>query len=131
HPRHRDLARDARHRRSAALERSRAGAGRRARTRGEQLRGRCAGAANTAMARARSAARTNYQRFVAEQPPATRQRSSTHPARRTRMCNDDTIDNSRRQLLKLAGLMGLAGGLPLLDVMQARAAAEPNAPVRI
>jgi NitT/TauT family transport system substrate-binding protein len=46
------------------------------------------------------------------------------------MC-DDTLDHSRRQLLKLAALFGLSGSLPLLDVMSARAAAEPNAPVRI
>ena len=46
------------------------------------------------------------------------------------MC-DDTLDHSRRQLLKLAALFGLSGSMPLLDVMQARAAAEPDAPVRI
>lgn len=38
---------------------------------------------------------------------------------------------SRRELLKLASLFSVAGAAPLLSSMQARAAAEPNAPLRI
>ena len=44
-------------------------------------------------------------------------------------CND--AGHSRRDFLKLASLFGIAGALPLLSSLQARAAAEPNAPVRI
>ena len=46
------------------------------------------------------------------------------------MC-DDTLDHSRRQMLKLAALLGASGTLPLLKAFEARAQAEPNAPVRI
>ena len=48
------------------------------------------------------------------------------------MCNDcnDPI-HSRRDFLKLSALLGAGAALPLLASLQARAAAEPDAPVRI
>lgn len=46
------------------------------------------------------------------------------------MC-DDTLNYSRREMLKLAALFGLSGSLPLMKAFEARAQAEPNAPVRI
>lgn len=46
------------------------------------------------------------------------------------MCLDDPT-HSRRDILKLAALLSAAGALPLLSSLQARAAAEPDAPVRI
>jgi NitT/TauT family transport system substrate-binding protein len=45
------------------------------------------------------------------------------------MCNE--LLSSRRQMLKLAALLGASGALPLLRAADARAAAEPDAPVRI
>ncbi|MFV0889369.1 ABC transporter substrate-binding protein [Metapseudomonas otitidis] len=46
------------------------------------------------------------------------------------MCLDDP-SHSRRDILKLVALLTAAGALPLLTSLQARAAAEPDAPVRI
>ncbi|WP_371227222.1 ABC transporter substrate-binding protein [Pseudomonas sp. QE6] len=46
------------------------------------------------------------------------------------MCLDDPT-HSRRDILKLAALLSAAGALPLLTSLQARAASEPDAPVRI
>ncbi|TBV09998.1 ABC transporter substrate-binding protein [Phytopseudomonas dryadis] len=46
------------------------------------------------------------------------------------MCLDDPT-HSRRDILKLATLLTAAGALPLLSSLQARAASEPDAPVRI
>ncbi len=46
------------------------------------------------------------------------------------MCMDDPR-HTRRDFLKLASLLTAAGALPLLSSLQARAAAEPDAPVRI
>jgi NitT/TauT family transport system substrate-binding protein len=46
------------------------------------------------------------------------------------MC-DDSLDHSRREMLKLAALLGVSGSLPLLKAFEARAQSEPNAPVRI
>lgn len=46
------------------------------------------------------------------------------------MCLDDP-SHSRRDILKLGALLTAAGALPLLTSLQARAAAEPDAPVRI
>ncbi|WP_259755692.1 ABC transporter substrate-binding protein [Pseudomonas sp. GCEP-101] len=46
------------------------------------------------------------------------------------MCLDDPT-HSRRDILKLAALLSAAGALPLLSSLQARAASEPDAPVRI
>ena len=46
------------------------------------------------------------------------------------MCLDDPT-HSRRDILKLAALLSAAGALPLLTSLRARAAAEPDAPVRI
>lgn len=46
------------------------------------------------------------------------------------MCLDDPT-HSRRDILKLATLLTAAGALPLLNSLQARAASEPDAPVRI
>lgn len=46
------------------------------------------------------------------------------------MCLDD-FTHSRRDFLKLASLLTAGGALPLLNSLQARAAAEPDAPVRI
>jgi NitT/TauT family transport system substrate-binding protein len=43
----------------------------------------------------------------------------------------DKPSPSRREFLKLSALFSAAGALPLLNSLQARAAAEPNAPVRI
>lgn len=46
------------------------------------------------------------------------------------MCLDDPT-HSRRDILKLGALLTAAGALPLLTSRQARAASEPDAPVRI
>jgi NitT/TauT family transport system substrate-binding protein len=46
------------------------------------------------------------------------------------MCLDD-FTHTRRDFLKLSALLTAAGALPLLTSLQARAAAEPDAPVRI
>ncbi|PKM30732.1 MAG: ABC transporter substrate-binding protein [Gammaproteobacteria bacterium HGW-Gammaproteobacteria-11] len=46
------------------------------------------------------------------------------------MCLDDPT-LSRRDFLKLTSLLTAAGAFPLLTSLQARAASEPNAPVRI
>jgi NitT/TauT family transport system substrate-binding protein len=46
------------------------------------------------------------------------------------MCQDD-FTHTRRDFLKLSALLTAAGALPLLNSLQARAAAEPDAPVRI
>lgn len=46
------------------------------------------------------------------------------------MCLDDPT-HSRRDILKLGALLTAAGALPLLTSLQARAASEPDAPVRI
>ncbi|KAF1072572.1 MAG: Nitrate transport protein NrtA [Pseudomonas citronellolis] len=46
------------------------------------------------------------------------------------MCMDDPR-HSRRDFLKLSAMLSAAGALPLLNSLQARAAAEPDAPVRI
>lgn len=46
------------------------------------------------------------------------------------MCLDDP-SHSRRDILKLGALLTAAGALPLLTSLQTRAAAEPDAPVRI
>ncbi|MFY1662988.1 ABC transporter substrate-binding protein [Pseudomonas sp. Pseu.R1] len=46
------------------------------------------------------------------------------------MCLDD-FTHTRRDFLKLGALLTAAGALPLLDSLQARAASEPDAPVRI
>ena len=46
------------------------------------------------------------------------------------MCLDDLI-HSRRDFLKLSAVLSAAGALPLLSSLQARAASEPDAPVRI
>ncbi|UUC47598.1 ABC transporter substrate-binding protein [Pseudomonas citronellolis] len=46
------------------------------------------------------------------------------------MCLDDPT-HSRRDILKLGALLSAAGALPLLTSLRARAAAEPDAPVRI
>lgn len=46
------------------------------------------------------------------------------------MCLDDPV-SSRRDFLKLTSLLTTAGALPLLSSLQAKAANEPNAPVRI
>ena len=46
------------------------------------------------------------------------------------MCLDD-FTHTRRDILKLSALLTAAGALPLLTSLQARAAAEPDAPVRI
>ena len=43
----------------------------------------------------------------------------------------DNLRFSRREFLKLSSLFTLSGALPLLSAFEARAAAEPNAPVRI
>lgn len=45
--------------------------------------------------------------------------------------NPDGPDRSRREFLKLSALFSLGGALPLLESLRARAAAEPDAPVRI
>ena len=46
------------------------------------------------------------------------------------MC-DDSLATSRRQMLKLAALFGAGASLPLPKTFEARAAAEPNPPLRI
>ncbi|WP_312226044.1 ABC transporter substrate-binding protein [Stutzerimonas nitrititolerans] len=46
------------------------------------------------------------------------------------MCLDDPT-HSRRDILKLTSLLTAAGAFPLLTSLQARAASDPNAPVRI
>lgn len=46
------------------------------------------------------------------------------------MCLDDPT-HTRRDFIKLSGLLTAAGALPLLTSLQARAAREPDAPVRI
>lgn len=46
------------------------------------------------------------------------------------MCLDDPT-HSRRDFIKLSGLLTAAGAFPLLTSLQARAASEPDAPVRI
>lgn len=46
------------------------------------------------------------------------------------MCLDDPT-HSRRDFLKLSALLTAGGAMPLLHSLQARAAAEPDAPVRI
>lgn len=46
------------------------------------------------------------------------------------MCLDDPT-HSRRDILKLTSLLTAAGAFPLLASLQARAASEPDAPVRI
>ncbi|WP_263147347.1 ABC transporter substrate-binding protein [Pseudomonas sp. RIT-PI-AD] len=46
------------------------------------------------------------------------------------MCLDDPTP-TRRDFLKLSALLSAAGAMPLLASLQARAAAEPDAPVRI
>ena len=48
------------------------------------------------------------------------------------MCMDDCCSaSSRRDFLKLGAMLTATGALPLLSSLQARAAAEPDAPVRI
>ena len=48
------------------------------------------------------------------------------------MCMDDCCSSSsRRDFLKLGAMLTAAGALPLLSSLQARAASEPDAPVRI
>ena len=48
------------------------------------------------------------------------------------MCMDDCCSStSRRDFLKLSAMLTAAGAVPLLSSLQARAAAEPDAPVRI
>jgi len=48
------------------------------------------------------------------------------------MCMDDCCSSSsRRDFLKLSAMLTAAGAVPLLASLQARAAAEPDAPVRI
>ncbi|MBA1205122.1 ABC transporter substrate-binding protein [Pseudomonas capeferrum] len=48
------------------------------------------------------------------------------------MCMDDCCSSSsRRDFLKLGAMLTAAGAVPLLSSLQARAAAEPDAPVRI
>eukprot|EP01136_Pigoraptor_vietnamica_P033437 Opistho-1_new@96302 len=46
------------------------------------------------------------------------------------MCLDD-FTHTRRDFLKLSALLTAGGALPLLNSLNARAASEPNAPVRI
>ncbi|MPT19619.1 MAG: twin-arginine translocation signal domain-containing protein [Pseudomonas sp.] len=46
------------------------------------------------------------------------------------MCLDDPT-HTRRDFIKLTGLLTAAGAVPLLTSLQARAASEPDAPVRI
>ena len=46
------------------------------------------------------------------------------------MCLDDPT-HTRRDFIKLTGLLTAAGAFPLLTSLQARAASEPDAPVRI
>ena len=46
------------------------------------------------------------------------------------MCLDD-FTHTRRDFLKLSAVLSAAGAMPLLSSLQARAAAEPDAPVRI
>ena len=46
------------------------------------------------------------------------------------MCLDD-FTHTRRDILKLSAMLTAAGALPMLSSLQARAAAEPDAPVRI
>ncbi|WP_122322004.1 ABC transporter substrate-binding protein, partial [Pseudomonas cichorii] len=46
------------------------------------------------------------------------------------MCLDD-FTHTRRDFLKLSAMLTAAGALPLLNSLEARAAAEPDAPVRI
>ena len=46
------------------------------------------------------------------------------------MCLDD-LTHSRRDFLKLSALLTAAGAMPLLTSLKARAASEPDAPVRI
>jgi NitT/TauT family transport system substrate-binding protein len=46
------------------------------------------------------------------------------------MCMDDPI-HTRRDFIKLSSLLTAAGAFPLLTSLQARAASDPNAPVRI
>ncbi|RMQ45253.1 ABC-type nitrate/sulfonate/bicarbonate transport system [Pseudomonas cichorii] len=46
------------------------------------------------------------------------------------MCLDD-FNHTRRDFLKLSAMLTAAGALPLLNSLEARAAAEPDAPVRI
>ncbi|MFJ5298551.1 ABC transporter substrate-binding protein [Pseudomonas sp. NPDC088368] len=46
------------------------------------------------------------------------------------MCLDD-FTHTRRDFLKLSAMLTAAGAMPLLNSLQARAAAEPDAPVRI
>ena len=46
------------------------------------------------------------------------------------MCLDD-LTHSRRDFLKLSAVLSAAGAMPLLNSLQARAASEPDAPVRI
>lgn len=46
------------------------------------------------------------------------------------MCLDD-FTHTRRDILKLSAMLTAAGALPMLASLQARAAAEPDAPVRI
>lgn len=46
------------------------------------------------------------------------------------MCLDD-FTHTRRDILKLSAMLTAAGALPLLNSLQARAASEPDAPVRI
>ena len=48
------------------------------------------------------------------------------------MCMDDCCSStSRRDFIKLGAMLTAAGALPLLSSLQARAASEPDAPVRI
>lgn len=48
------------------------------------------------------------------------------------MCMDDCCSTtSRRDFIKLSAMLTAAGALPLLSSLQARAASEPDAPVRI
>jgi len=47
------------------------------------------------------------------------------------MCQSPRLPLSRREWLKLASLFTVAGAAPLLDALNARAAAQPDAPVRI
>src|SRR5690606_18137944 len=49
---------------------------------------------------------------------------------RLAMCMDDPI-HTRRDFIKLSSLLTAAGAFPLLTSLQARAASDPNAPVRI
>ena len=46
------------------------------------------------------------------------------------MCLDD-FTHTRRDFIKLSALLTAGGAMPLLSSLQARAASDPDAPVRI